>query len=118
MSLNLYWLQGGGCGGDTWSLFNSESPNLPELLSLLEVELLWHPSVSTGRAQQLQTLNRQLLSGQRPLDIFCLEGSVMQGPTGSGLADTVFGRPKKELIAALAAKARYVIAVGTCAAFT
>ncbi len=23
--LTLYWLQAGGCGGDTWSLFNSDA---------------------------------------------------------------------------------------------
>ena len=33
MTATLYWLQGGGCGGDTWSLFSSESPDIPEFLA-------------------------------------------------------------------------------------
>ena len=48
MSSTLYWLQCGGCGGDTMSLLNAESPDLAEVLSLLDVEVLWHPSMSNG----------------------------------------------------------------------
>lgn len=117
MATTLYWLQGGGCGGDTWSLFNSESPNITELLSLYDLDLLWHPSVSDMSADRLQALNREILAGDRPLDIFCLEGSVVQGPEGTGLADTFFGQPKKEMISALASRADHVLAVGTCACF-
>ena len=31
MSKTLYWIQGGGCGGDTWSLLNADTPDLIEL---------------------------------------------------------------------------------------
>lgn len=117
MATTLYWLQGGGCGGDTWSLFSAESPDIPELLELLSIDLLWHPSLSNKDPDRLKELNADIVSGRQALNIFCLEGSVIQGPSGSGLADTVFGQPKKELIAALAANADFVIAVGTCASF-
>jgi hydrogenase small subunit len=117
MASTLYWLQGGGCGGDTWSLFSAESPDIPELLELLSIDLLWHPSLSNKDPDRLKELNAEIVSGRQALNIFCLEGSVIQGPSGSGLADTVFGQPKKELIAALAANADFVIAVGTCASF-
>jgi uptake hydrogenase small subunit len=117
MSASLYWMHGGGCGGDTWSLFNSESPDLPELLTLLDVEVLWHPTISDKGPQQLQGLHEEILSGRRALDVLCLEGSVMLGPGGSGMADTLLGRPKKDLLAELAARANYVVAVGTCASF-
>ena len=112
MATTLYWLQGGGCGGDTWSLFSAESPDVPELLELLSIDLLWHPSLSNKDPDRLKELNAEIVSGRQALNIFCLEGSVIQGPSGSGLADTVFGQPKKELIAALAANADFVIAVG------
>jgi NiFe hydrogenase small subunit HydA len=117
MSTSLFWIQGGGCGGDTWSLFNSESPDLPELMALLDIELLWHPSLSNTTAAQWEALIREIVDGDRRLDILCLEGSVLRGPDGTGLADTVLGRPKMEIIAALAAKAASVVAVGTCASF-
>ena len=47
----------------------------------------------------------------------CIEGSIVRGPAGTGRYDEVFGKPKKDLVAALAAKAQYVLAIGTCASF-
>ena len=38
MSLSLYWLQTGGCGGDTMSLLSAESPDLLEALELLDIK--------------------------------------------------------------------------------
>ena len=38
MTKTLYWLQCGGCGGDSMALLNTESPNLIELLGLLDIE--------------------------------------------------------------------------------
>ena len=40
-----------------------------------------------------------------------------RGPGGTGMYDVVAGRPKKDLVAGLAERARYVVAVGTCASF-
>ena len=117
MAKTLLWLQGGGCGGDTWSFFNSESPDVLELLDILGIELLWHPSLSRMRLKTLEELIESILSGDRQLDFFCLEGSVINGPKGTGLFDEMFGNPKKDLIIKLSHKAAYVMAVGTCAAF-
>ncbi len=110
----LYWLQGGACGGDSMSLLGIENPELPGLLNLLELELLWHPSLSSGDHARLLD---ELARGARPLDILVLEGSVIRGPGGSGMYDVLLGRPKKDLIAQLAQRARYVVAAGTCASF-
>lgn len=113
----LYWLQGGGCGGDTWSLFNSESPYISEMLTALNIEILWHPSVSIGSALEHKSLINLVLSGETKLDILCVEGTIIRGPGGTGMFDTMFGRAKKDIIAALAKAAKYIIAVGTCASF-
>jgi len=110
----LYWLQGGACGGDSMSLLGVDHPDLPRLLDLLDIELLWHPSLSSGDGTRLV---EELSSGDRPLDILCVEGSVIRGPGGSGMYDVSAGRPKKDLIGRLARRARHVVAVGTCAAF-
>jgi len=115
--MNLYWLHCGGCGGDTMSLLNAEAPDLIEALAALEVEVLWHPSLSNTPPADHARLRDELASGARPLDILCVEGAVIRGPTGTGFYDTLHGRPKKDLVAALAARARFVIAVGTCASF-
>jgi NiFe hydrogenase small subunit HydA len=117
MSLTLLWIQCGGCGGDTWSFFNAESPNVIELFSSLDVELLWHPSISIRSPNNLKTINEDLLSGARELDVLCVEGSILRGPGGTGRYDEIFGKPKKDLVASLANRARYILAIGTCASY-
>lgn len=117
MTCNLYWLQCGGCGGDTWSFFNAESPNIVELFNFFDIELLWHPSLSVNRLNNQQEINEGLLSGEMPLDILCIEGSILRGPGGTGMFDEIFGKPKKDLVASLAERAKYILAVGTCASF-
>jgi uptake hydrogenase small subunit len=113
----LYWHQGGGCGGDTMSLLGADGPDLVETLKQLDVEILYHPSISAITAKEHRALLQSLLSGERPLDVFCVEGAVIRGPGGTGMYDTFEGKPKKELIAGLARRARFVLAAGTCAAY-
>lgn len=117
MSLNLYWLHCGGCSGDTMSLLNAEAPDLLEALEALDLEVLWHPSLSDRSPASHAELRHELTTGARPLDVLVIEGAVIRGPTGTGFYDTIHGRPKKDLVAALAARARFVIAAGTCASF-
>lgn len=117
MSLTLYWLQAGGCGGDTMSFLNTEAPDAADLFSQLDVRLLWHPSLSILSPAQRRAQDERLRNGEEGLDILVVEGSVVRGPTSTGMYDTLYGRPKKDYIAALTRRARYVIALGTCAAF-
>ncbi len=117
MAITLYWLQSGGCSGDTMSLLCAESPDIAEVVDTLDLDVLWHPSLSDVTAREHAELRESLLRGDRPLDILCIEGAVITGPDGTGEFDMIGGKPKAELIAGLAAKAKYVVAVGTCAAF-
>jgi hydrogenase small subunit len=117
MPKTLYWLQGGGCGGDTWSLLNADTPDLIELLDFFDLELLWHQALSANNHDDMEVLNQRILTGEQTLDILCVEGSVIHGPNDSGGFDMLPGGPKKDLIEGLAKKARYVLAVGTCASF-
>ncbi len=117
MARTLFWLQGAGCGGDTMSLLGAESPDLVTLLRSLDVEVLWHPSLSERGPKDQAGIVESILSGRRALDFFCLEGAVVRGPGGTGMFDTHGRRPKKDLIADLARKAGFVIAVGTCASY-
>lgn len=117
MPHTLYWLQCGGCGGDTMSLLNLESPGLIETLEMLDIEVLWHPSLSRESAAAHRNLQEDLASGLRPLDFLVVEGAVIRGPGGTGMFDTIERKPKKELVAALARRARFVLAAGTCASF-
>lgn len=117
--LRVLWLQSGGCGGCSMSLLNAQSPDLYSTLERAGIELLWHPSLSEASLDEFIALLGHIIEGEQVLDVLCLEGSVMRGPNGSGrfhmLAGT--GRPMMEWIRELAAKARYTLAVGTCAAF-
>lgn len=117
MSINLYWIQCGGCGGDTWSLFNTETPDLVELTRNLDINILWHPSISNKPIKAQEEMIKNLISGEQALDILCVEGSIIRGPGGTGMYDEAYGNPKKDLVTSLARRAEYVIAVGTCAGF-
>jgi hydrogenase small subunit len=99
------------------SLLNLESPNLAELLEQLDVEALWHPSLSTLSLRDYRKQVEQMLWGEQALDILCVEGAVLRGPGGTGMYDTLEGKPKKDLVSALAQKAQFVVAVGTCASY-
>lgn len=115
----LLWLQSGGCGGCTLSLICAEQPDFLSALDVAGIRLLWHPSLSEATGAEVRAVIESVRSGAVPLDILCLEGSVIHGPKGTGRfhLQAGTGEPMKDLIAELAALAGDVIAVGTCAAF-
>ncbi len=116
---NLLWLQSGGCGGCTLSLFNAESPDLLTGLKAAGINLLWHPSLSEQCGEELHSLLNQIVEGDLHLDILCLEGSVVLGPNGTGNFHRLSGSntPMKDWIDAMAQRADHVVAIGNCAAF-
>jgi len=117
--LNLLWLQSGGCGGCTMSLLNAESPDVLGCLDMAGINLLWHPSLSLETGQGVIDILHAIVEGKIQLDILCLEGSVIRGPNNTGkfhmLAGT--GEAMMHWVERLSAKAEYVVAVGTCAAY-
>lgn len=115
MSLSLCWLQTGACSGDSVALLSASKPDLIEALQLMDIDLLWHPSWSGPHT--FQPILERLESGEQTLDVLCIEGAVILGPGGTGMYDTYLRRPKKDLVYRLAQKARYILAVGTCAAY-
>ena len=116
---NVLWLQSGGCGGCTMSLLGFDARNVVAALGDAGLDLLWHPALSEESGAEAVDLLRACAEGTTPLDVLCVEGSLLRGPGGTGrfhvLAGT--GRPMIEWVRALAARARHVVAVGTCAAF-
>lgn len=117
MSINAYWMQCGACGGDTMSFLSAENPDAAEVLATAGIDLLWHPSLSNLAPARAQALTDALCSGAIALDVLIVEGVLVFGPNGSGGFDLKGGRPKKDIAAELARRARYVIAAGTCAAY-
>lgn len=117
--IKLLWLQSGGCGGCTMSMLNAEGPDLLTLFESAGIELLWHPSLSEQSGEEVLELLAAIEAGQQPVDILCIEGSMMMGPGGTGRFHTMggTGRPMIDWVRSLASQARYVVAVGSCAAF-
>jgi uptake hydrogenase small subunit len=117
--MNLLWLQSGGCGGCTLSWLGSEWGSLFATLADAGLEMLWHPSISEASGAESLTILEDCAEGRRALDILCVEGSLLLGPQGSGRFHILAGteRPMIDWVRRLAARARHVVAVGTCAAY-
>jgi NiFe hydrogenase small subunit HydA len=118
-SFNVLWLQSGGCGGCTMSLLCAESPDLIATLAAFGVCILWHPALSEATGSEVIEILERVRSGATRLDALCIEGSLLRGPNGTGrfhmLSGT--GQPMIRWVEQLAQRARYVVAVGSCAAF-
>ncbi len=115
MEKNLLYIQGQSCGGDTISLLSAEEPDFLTSLKMMQINILWHPSLSTTDGDEVERIFNEVIEGRRPLDIFVVEGSIPTAPLGTGDIYRVLGRPMIEIVKALAAVAEYTIAVGTCA---
>ena len=117
--LNVLWLQSGGCGGCSLSLLGADTADFEGLLAAAGVRLLWHPALSLASGDEVLTLLDDCRTGRQTVDLLCVEGAVLRGPQGSGrfhlLAGT--GRPMMDWVSDLAAVARHVVAVGSCAAW-
>lgn len=113
--INLVWMQTGACSGETMALLCADRPSLENLLQQYGINLLWHPSLTAE--SRFGEILAQLSSGQKKLDILCIEGSLMLGPDGSGQYDTWKGRAKIDIVRELAPLATHVLAMGTCAAY-
>ena len=119
MTLNVLWLQSGGCGGCSMSLLCADTPDFVAMLESTGIHLLWHPSLSLESGAELLRILDDCLQGRTRLDVLCLEGAVLRGPQNTGrfhmLAGT--GRPMMHWLEQLCGVAQHVVAVGSCAAW-
>ena len=117
--MNVLWLQSAGCGGCTMSLLCAEDPNVLDLFEGAGIRLIWHPALSAETGDEARAIFDRLLAGETPLDVLCVEGSIARGPKGTGRYHILSGTgvPMLDWVRRLAAVARDVVAVGSCAAF-
>ena len=99
------------------SFLNAEEPSVIELVMDFGIHILYHPSIGLEIGEQIKEVLDDALSGRVPVDILVFEGSVIQGPDGSGIMNLYAGRPMKDWIKDLAEVAQYVVAIGDCAAW-
>ena len=115
----VLWLQAASCGGCTMSALSAEDVGLTKALGRFGIRLLWHPSLSEETGTEAVAILDDVAAGRVLLDCLCVEGSVLDGPNGSGRFQMLSGtgRSMKAWIGALAPKARFVAAIGSCAAY-
>lgn len=88
-------------------------------LQAFGIDLLWHPSISEESGSEAIEIFEAVAEERRALDILCIEGSIMMGPDGTGLYSRMAGTGRTTLdwVRLLAPRARYCVAVGSCAAY-
>lgn len=118
-TLDVLWLQSGGCGGCSMSLLCAAAPDLPTTLEVAGIRLLWHPSLSEASGDEVLTLLERARDGRLSIYALCVEGALLRGPNGSGRFHLLAGSgvPMIHWVRDIAARARYTLAIGTCAAF-
>ena len=75
------------------SFLNAEEPTVVELVTDFGINVLWHPSIGLEIGHQVEELLNDILKGKVQLDIFAFEGSVIQGPNGSGTMNYFVSAP-------------------------
>lgn len=118
--MKLLWLQASGCGGCTQSLLGADNrAGVFAQLAANGIELLFHPGVSEASGEESLALLNDAAEGRLPFDILCVEGAILRGPNGSGRFHLLSGSglPMMTWVQRLAARARHVLAVGTCTAY-
>lgn len=104
--MNLLWLQGLTCNGNTQSFLCSEDPPVHKVLE--GFNLLFHPALTYNR--DVEEVLDSLLGDREKLDVFIFEGAV---------SDDVLYKEMtlKETVRELARRAEFVIALGSCAVY-
>ncbi|MCP5250053.1 MAG: HupU protein [Candidatus Accumulibacter sp.] len=118
--MKLLWLQAAGCGGCTQSLLGAESrAGVLAQFADSGLELVFHPGLSEASGDESLAVLRGAADGTVPFDVLCVEGALLRGPGGSGRFQLLSGsgRPMIAWVRDLAARARHVIAIGSCSAY-
>jgi uptake hydrogenase small subunit len=112
--LNLIWMQGQSCDGDSMSVVDAERPDFITFLKRNKINLLYHPTLSPVYGDEACKMFKDCLSGKIRIDIFVFEGAI---PMKNGYGDFFMNTDIKGMVKDFASKAMITIAVGTCAAF-
>src|SRR5690349_11432495 len=104
---SVLWFQGGACSGNTMSFLNAEEPNVVDLIVDFGLEVVWHPSLGLELGENATKIFWDIARGDRPLDIFVFEGTVIEKDGYDRFAD----REMKDWVTDLANAASIVIAI-------
>ena len=116
-SKHVIWLQGASDSGCTISFLQSASPDLVDVINNFRLAIDFNPTIMIPSGEGAIAALQNASAGRTPLDILVVEGAI---PTGNFCTvGEVAGKPVpvETWVKQLGAKAKYVVAVGTCAAF-
>ncbi len=97
------------------SFLSAQEPTVVELVTDFGLNILYHPSLAPEIGHQVASLLNDIIDGHIHVDIFVYEGSVIQGPDGSGGMNYFAERAMLDWVLDLSKVATYVVAVGDCA---
>lgn len=121
----LLWLHGSECTGCSESLLNGGNPDLAQALTKLNVNLVYHETLcaqqgiwNDGELVNSSELNSEILLEETYKEgnyILVVEGSIPNGPDGSGRYLVIGNKTFKETLGEAAKNATAIVAVGACA---
>lgn len=128
--INLVWLQGQGCTGDTVALISAREPSLVDALTgilpeVSDINLAYHPTVMAPWGEGALKVLDDAKEGKLDPFVLILEGAVPdeeKAEKNGGYYCGVGDKDGKlvtlnELLLSLKDKAAAVVALGTCAAY-
>ncbi len=106
----VVWIQGQSCSGCSVSLLNADSPYILEIVTDI-LSLVFHQTLGAAQGNTAVKVLQDVLQDDY---ILAVEGSI---PTTMPEACMMAGRPFADQLLELARRAKYVVAVGTCATY-
>src|SRR3954451_23110108 len=85
----LLWMACGSCSGESMAILGAQGrgkggETLPAFLAAHGVRLLWHPSLSLESPREAAASIDRIVAGEQRLTLLCVEGSIINGPNGTG----------------------------------
>ena len=121
----LVWLHGSECTGCSESVLNAGNPDIVQALQKLNVNLAFHETLcaqqgiwNDGKLVNTSELNSEILLEELYKEgkyILVVEGSIPNGPDGSGRYLVIGNKTFKETLGEAAKNAAAIVAVGACA---
>ncbi|MDV0447044.1 Periplasmic [NiFeSe] hydrogenase small subunit [Methanosarcinaceae archaeon Ag5] len=123
----VLWLHGAECTGCSESALNGEKPEFADALRQLNISLTYHETLlaqqgifNDGELVNTQDLNAEILLHnliEAGNYILVVEGSIGNGPDGTGKICMYGGNTFKSVFEHAAKNANAIIAMGTCATY-
>ncbi|MCY6372036.1 hydrogenase small subunit [Clostridium ganghwense] len=114
--INLVWIEAAGCSGNIISLLNGSAPDVTYFLTNM-VDLKYNNSLMAAQGEQAQEQLQEALNTEF---ILIVDGAISTKDNGIyNIVSYYNGRPitGMEEVKRAADKAKYILAVGTCASF-